>query len=64
MNQMFYDAKEFNQDISKWNTKNVKNMLSLFAGAEKFNNINSWNVSNVSQMSEMFHDEKNLTRFR
>ncbi len=63
MNQMFYDAKEFNQDISKWNTKNVKNMLSLFAGAEKFNQpLNSWNVSNVSQMSEMFHDAKKFNQ--
>nr|WP_307916922.1 BspA family leucine-rich repeat surface protein [Mycoplasmopsis bovis] len=34
---MFFEAKKFNQDISKWNTKNVTNMIGLFSGAENFN---------------------------
>nr|WP_307907288.1 BspA family leucine-rich repeat surface protein [Mycoplasmopsis bovis] len=34
---MFFEAKKFNQDISKWNTENVTNMIGLFSGAENFN---------------------------
>nr|WP_307918197.1 BspA family leucine-rich repeat surface protein [Mycoplasmopsis bovis] len=32
-----FEAKKFNQDISKWNTENVTNMIGLFSGAENFN---------------------------
>nr|WP_307910965.1 BspA family leucine-rich repeat surface protein [Mycoplasmopsis bovis] len=53
--QMFFEAKKFNQDISKWNTENVTNMIGLFSGAENFNQpLNSWNVSKVTNMYEMF----------
>ncbi|MBT1419342.1 BspA family leucine-rich repeat surface protein [Mycoplasma bovis] len=63
MNQMFYEAKEFNQNISKWNTRNVKNMLGLFTSAEKFNQpLNSWNVSNVKQMAYMFQEATSFNR--
>nr|WP_307910012.1 BspA family leucine-rich repeat surface protein [Mycoplasmopsis bovis] len=62
--QMFFEAKKFNQDISKWNTENVTNMIGLFSGAENFNQpLNSWNVSKVTNMYEMFYWEHiNLTK--
>nr|WP_307921416.1 BspA family leucine-rich repeat surface protein [Mycoplasmopsis bovis] len=62
--QMFFEAKKFNQDISKWNTENVTNMIGLFSGAENFNQpLNSWNVSKVTNMYEMFYLEHiNLTK--
>ena len=33
---MFYEAKAFNQPIEKWDVSKVKNMRSMFAGAEAF----------------------------
>eukprot|EP00966_Prymnesium_polylepis_P124179 2871297-Prymnesium_polylepis.1 len=41
MSSMFQDAKAFSQfsaDISKWNTSKVTNWLSMFEGAEAFDN--------------------------
>jgi surface protein len=34
MNFMFYDAKSFNQDISKWNVSNVTDMSGMFYKAK------------------------------
>ena len=45
---MFYDCKEFNADISKWQTGNVHEMPGMFRGAPKFNaDISKWNVGGV-----------------
>ena len=34
MDNMFKDAKAFNQDIFEWNTAKVKSMYSMFSGAD------------------------------
>ncbi len=48
---------EFNQDISGWNTSNVRNMSGMFYGCHAFNQpIGKWNTSNVTDMSSMFYD--------
>ncbi|WFQ95785.1 BspA family leucine-rich repeat surface protein [Mycoplasma feriruminatoris] len=55
LKDMFYEAKNFNQDLSDWDVSNVKNMSNMFSGAEKFNNpLNKWNVSKVTDMESMF----------
>jgi surface protein len=46
-------------NINSWNTSNVTNMNSTFAGANSFNQpINNWNTSNVTDMSAMFYNAK------
>ena len=53
-------------DLSKWNTKNVKNMSFMF---EKLSNLKSlpdiskWDTSNVETMEAMFQNCKNLLSF-
>ena len=45
---MFYNCKVFNQNITNWNTRNVKNMSYMFKNAHEFNQeIQSWCVDNV-----------------
>ena len=53
---MFYHAYAFNQDISKWDTKNISAMYSMFDNARAFNQpIGAWDVSNVDYMLAMFN---------
>ncbi|MDQ0568037.1 surface protein [Mycoplasma yeatsii] len=48
MRSMFSDAKNFNQDISNWNTSNVKEMEYMFEGADSFEqDISRLNVEQV-----------------
>jgi surface protein len=61
MEQMFYSAAAFNQDISGWNVSNVVNMTYMFGNATVFNNGGNalnWTVgtgtSNVQTMQNMF----------
>lgn len=43
MEEMFYGASSFNQDISGWNLSTVSKAGSMFKGAESFNqNLCSW----------------------
>ena len=52
---MFARTDSFNQDISKWNTKNVVNMHGMFAHAKSFNqNISKWNMKQVTDITNMF----------
>jgi surface protein len=55
MKELFTDYKDFNDDISAWDTSSVKNMTSMFEQASAFNQpIGSWDVSNVIKMDMMF----------
>ncbi|ATI73996.1 BspA family leucine-rich repeat surface protein [Mesoplasma florum] len=59
ISKAFYDAQNFNTDISKWDTSKVINMSELFAGANYFaKDISIWNTSAVTDMSGMF--KKNI----
>ena len=55
MHGMFYNCKEFNQDISNWDVSNVTNMHGMFYNCEAFNqDISDWNASNVKNASNIF----------
>ncbi|MCR4942473.1 MAG: BspA family leucine-rich repeat surface protein [Campylobacter sp.] len=56
MRSMFYNATNFNADISGWDVSNVKDMSGMFYDATNFNaDISGWDVSNVKDMSDMFY---------
>jgi surface protein len=56
---MFYNAKNFNSDISGWDVSNVTDMSNMFDFNYAFNaDISGWDVSNVTNMSAMFASTK------
>ena len=48
------EAKQFQGDISLWNTSNVHYMTGMFEQAAFTGDISKWNVSNVTEMHKMF----------
>ena len=55
MEELFSDASNFNENISRWNVGRVKSMKSTFAGASNFNqDIGQWNVGQVEKMELIF----------
>lgn len=54
---MFNNARNFNGNISTWNTINVETMESMFQNAKSFNqDITNWDVENVTNMKYMFYN--------
>ena len=48
-------AKQFNRDLSGWNTMRVTNMKYMFKHANAFNdNISNWKTSIISQGEEIW----------
>jgi len=59
MSNLFNNERDFNQDISRWDTSNVTNMQQIFINARAFNqNIGGWDTSNVTNMQQMFIDAR------
>ena len=57
MVEMFFNAKAFNSDLSKFDVGNVQNMEYMFRNANAFNqDLTSWDVGNVTDMSFMFNN--------
>ncbi len=62
MENMFYEADNFNANISNWDVGNVRRMNSMFREARFFNNgadpgvstTLSWDTSSVITMAYMF----------
>jgi len=56
MSYMFYVAKAFNGDLSKWDTSSVTDMNNMFYLAEAFNGngLSIWVTYLVQDMSRMF----------
>ena len=63
MENMFYSARNFNQDISKWDVSSVINMRTMFYDAQSFNqDLSGWDVSSVTNMSYMFFRAKSFNQ--
>ncbi|MFI1773216.1 BspA family leucine-rich repeat surface protein, partial [Thalassobellus citreus] len=55
MESLFFEATNFNKDISTWDMSSVTTTNTMFCNASTFNqNIGNWDVSNVLLMSGMF----------
>lgn len=54
MSYLFSRFRQFNGDISQWDTSNVTSMRMMFGDSTFNKDISAWDVSNVSDMSEMF----------
>ena len=57
--KMFARAREFDQNLSGWNTANVTTIAYMFQDAEKFTNggdsdINNWDTGKVTEMNDAF----------
>ena len=63
MYRMFYQAYQFNGDLSNWDVSNVTNMRQTFSSALSFNSdLSNWDVSNVTNMRQMFRDASSFNR--
>lgn len=60
MSYLFYNV-DFNGDVSKWNTSNVRYMYSMFELSTFNGKVSSWDISKVIDMSHMFA-ESNFNR--
>ena len=55
---MFYDARAFNQDISKWQVAKVTGFVAMFFQAYAFNqDLSTWNTDGISSKSGIAYSE-------
>jgi surface protein len=53
MERIFYNARQFNADLSKWDVALVTSMKEAFMLAHEFtSDLSKWNVSRVMDMEE------------
>lgn len=51
----FYEAIDFNQDISKWDVSKAEDMQLMFCGARSFNqNLKGWKLHSNVRRTDMF----------
>ncbi len=63
MRNLFHKNQIFNENISKWDVRNVTNMGGMFYGASKFNkSLSNWNTNNVTTMSYMFREASSFNQ--
>lgn len=64
LSQAFYNAKQFNGDISGWDVSRVTRMESMFSGATAFNgDISGWDTSSLQSMHNMFTHAKSFNQY-
>jgi surface protein len=55
MENMFYNATQFNVNIKDWDVSNVTNMTGMFYNANNFNRpLAFWDVSNIPSEPAIF----------
>lgn len=55
MENMFFQARSFNGDVSGWDVSNVVSMDAMFYHAHNFNqSLNDWDISSAENISHMF----------
>ena len=63
MSEMFYGARSFNVDVSKWNVSRVNDVHGMFLRASSFNiDVSKWDVSRVAMMDEMFRGARSFNQ--
>ena len=61
MSELFYNKRQFNADISRWDTSSVTTMHAMFFQAYAFNqHLSRWDVSSVTTMQEMFYRRQRI----
>ena len=62
MRFMFFQAGNFDGDLSGWDVSNVENMVATFFGTPFTGDISGWDVSSVTTMQSMFHNTASFDR--
>ena len=63
MYRLFFDKRDFNEDISRWNVSNVVTMNDTFHGATLFNgDLSCWDVGQVRYMVGTFASATSFDR--
>ena len=61
MEEMFYSARQFNQDISQWETNKLAFMKGMFQNAIAFkSDLTAWNLSLVHDIRQINSFEDNV----